>query len=91
MAKLDKIKFAQLISYISHITGSTLATEEVAAIDATIDVEAPEKVLKLDELHELMRCMMTAKDEGFIPAIKAYRTLTGVGLKEAKDAVEKYR
>lgn len=28
---------------------------------------------------------------GLIPAIKAYRVLTGAGPKESKDVVEKYR
>jgi len=31
---------------------------------------------------------LARKDDGKIPAIKAYRTRTGAGLKEAKDAVE---
>jgi len=91
--KLDKIRFAQLIAYISKL-GAELTFNSVRDIDSIVDIEVPAptvQALNIELLHELLVEMRSAKDGRFIPAIKAYRALTGAGLKEAKEAVEKYR
>lgn len=90
--KLDKIKFAQLIGFLERVHALNLQQKDVEFIDELIDVEAPGATKALiHEVDELLRCMLSAGSDGFIPAIKAYRALTNAGLKEAKEAVERYR
>lgn len=85
--KLDKIRFARLISFISHAVGE-LQREDIEEIDCIIDVDVPEtSKASCEAVDELLK--QIALNER-IPAIKAYRNLTGAGLKESKDAVEKY-
>lgn len=88
--KLDKIKFANLISYLSSF--NRLDVDQIERIDDLIDVEVPMPIEhhypKNDDVDRLMALMAegTSKTE----AIKIHRILTGLGLKESKDAVEKY-
>lgn len=91
--KLDKIKFAKVIAFIVDANRSGFDDDAIETLDRMIDVNVPEVKAKADcgDVDELLRCMITATDAGFIPAIKAYRVLTGAGLKESKEAVEKYR
>lgn len=87
--KLDKVRFAILIGYISRISGQTFAVPEIAEIDDIIDVEMPPTAdYRVNELHQLMALMQEGTKK--IDAIKQYRAMTGYGLKESKDAVEKY-
>jgi len=89
--KLDKIRFARLISVISRITGYPLPVEDIEAIDhiVTVDMPQPEAVYPMtSEINNLMLHMANGTQK--IEAIKTYRTLTGLGLKESTDAVEKY-
>lgn len=87
--KLDKIKFAQLCMFI----GRQLDVAELTELDHIVDinVEPVEVPGKADPelVNDLLR--QIASPDGFIHAIKAYRSLTGVGLKEAKDAIDRYR
>ena len=84
--KLDKIKFAQLCMFI----GRQLDVAELTELDHIVDinVEPVEVPGKADPelVNDLLR--QIASPDGFIHAIKAYRSLTGVGLKEAKDLVD---
>jgi len=89
--KLDKIAFAQVISYISSSVGS-MSSYTIEELDKMIDVVVP-----LPEPAPKASCtdvdiLLALMKEGTkkIEAIKAYRTLTGAGLKESKDAVERY-
>lgn len=87
--KLDKIKFAQVVAYIGELKPEL--SVDVHALDIMIDidvtpVEVPGKANPAD-INELMRAIHAGEK---IAAIKAYRIMTGYGLKEAKDAVEKY-
>lgn len=86
--KLDKIKFANLIAMISGF-GANLDTYRIQDIDDTIDFNIPEPVQGRADVAELNN-LMSLMNEGAqkIGAIKSYRTLTGLGLKESKDAVE---
>ena len=89
--KLDKIGFARLISFIGTLTNRDLDNDEIEWIDRQIDIEAPVAPAKAAcaDVDELLR-QLNAPD-GFIPAIKAYRVLTSAGLKESKEAIERYR
>lgn len=89
--KLDKIKFATLIGYISRAAGVTFSVSEIVEIDDIIDMPIPEpteKVINVADLHVLMALMQEGTK--MIDAIKQHRMMTGCGLKESKDAVDKY-
>lgn len=89
--KLDKIKFAWLIAFVTK-HGATLGQYEIEDIDNVCTFNAPEakpNKINASEVDELLREIMSP--DGFIPAIKAYRSITGAGLKEAKEAIERYR
>ena len=89
--KLDRLKFAKLIGFITSQVGS-MTDWVISDLDDMIDVDLPaQKVVgaNASDVDELLR-QLNAPD-GFIPAIKAYRVLTGAGLKESKEAIERYR
>lgn len=89
--KLDRIKFATLVAYIG-----TLRPEheiDLYSLDKLTEVEVTPVstgFVDVKNVDELLRCMQERLTGGLIPAIKAYRVLTNAGLKEAKEAVEKY-
>lgn len=89
--KLDRLKFATLIGFITYRLGhGTLSQDDIAEIDVIcdVDVQPVEVPGKADPamLNELMRAIHAGEN---IAAIKAYRSMIGCGLKEAKDAIEK--
>lgn len=89
--KLDKIKFASLIGFISYRYHLTITPDDIREMDAIIEVEIPEAsrvITNLNDVNDLLKYMAGGTYK--IEAIKAYRNLTGVGLKESKDAVERY-
>lgn len=90
--KLDKMKFAKLVCFLTSQLGH-LTDDVIEDLDNMIDINIPmpQVVNKASEseVNELLR--QIAHPDGFISAIKAYRILTGVGLKEAKQAIECYR
>lgn len=87
--KLDKIKFAKLVAHCVS-NGMSAGEWEVEKLDelTQMNVEPVEVPGKANPalLNELMRAIHAGEK---IAAIKAYRSLTGSYLKEAKDAVEK--
>lgn len=88
--KLDKIKFAQVVAFIVDAMRTGFDDEAIRTLDNMIDidvqpVELPGKANPAD-LGMLMKAIHEGRK---IEAIKAYRNMTGCGLKEAKDAVEK--
>ena len=84
--KLDKIKFAKVVSWISRITnGLEFAEDDLKELDNIIDIKAP--TVDINDVNSLLDAMQAGRK---IDAIKAYRQLTGQGIKESKDAVEKY-
>lgn len=92
--KLDKIKFARLIAYIQDLKEQTqvLETYQIEYIDELTEINVePVKINQVPygEIDNLL--FQIGHADGFIPAIKAYRALTGQGLKEAKEAIERYR
>ncbi len=87
--KLDRLKLAELVSYISSFY--RLDREDIEKIDSLIDIEVPTppaNIVACSDVDQLMALM--AEGTRKIEAIKAYRVLTGAGLKESKDAVERY-
>ena len=87
--KLDKLKFAQVIAYISSFY--YMDAENIDRLDQLIDIAVPTQPVNTancSDVDNLMALMVEGTRR--IEAVKAYRVLTGAGLKEAKDAVEKY-
>lgn len=72
----------------------------VRRLDGLVDVLAARAGVGEEELAELRgqagaqipdRCRALADEGRHIEAIKVYRELTGAGLKDAKDAIDRYR
>lgn len=88
--KLNKIKFAALVSAVSRFTSYTINEDEASLMDELIDIDEPKRqYVPYQTVDELLAQIINP--DGFIPAIKAYRALTGEGLKESKEAIERYR
>ena len=83
---MDKIDFARLVSVIGTFMNRQLSYEELRELDATVSVSS----VRSDPfvVNTLMKHMRSGESK--IEAIKAYRALTGMPLKESKDAVEAY-
>lgn len=95
MAKLSRTAFARLISYLSHNAGVEFAEFDIENIDAMITFEEPAKLSDIlpapkASAVDVDSLLAAFKAGTKIEAIKAYRTLTGYGLKETKDAIESY-
>lgn len=88
---MDKIKFAHLCVYIGYLItqGACLTDYQVSEIDTLINDGMPHRGLGYTDAA--MEEFMTAMHDGRkIDAIKAHRTMSGMGLKESKDFVEKH-
>lgn len=90
--KLDKIKLAMLIGFVSCRYAITLTQYDIAEIDQIIDFELPAPaeppVFNAENLHTLMALMCEGTNR--IEAIRQHRMMTGYGVKESKDIIEKY-
>jgi ribosomal protein L7/L12 len=89
--KLDKMTFARLVAHCVS-NGMSTGEYEVNTLDTIIDIPAPESPPAGSASPEVIAILMKhmVAGDNKIEAIKAYRQLTGHGLKEAKDAVERY-
>ena len=91
--KLDKIKFARLIAYVQQICDEDLNDFNIQEMDNIIDSEVPmpeqQAVYPRNENVERLMMLMVEGTRK-IEAIKEHRAITGFGLKESKDAVERY-
>lgn len=87
--KLDKIKFARVVQYVSE-HGFHGGNFEIEQLDGMIDIEIEVQQVYPANAHidDLMRLMVEGQRK--IEAIKTHRAITGMGLKDSKDAVEKY-
>lgn len=87
--KINVAKFGTLMSFISNKTDRVLcyhdSDEILQMISDMVEQSEPVNLFNIDQLMKYMHEGMSK-----IEAIRAYRTLTGLGLKESKDAVEKY-
>jgi ribosomal protein L7/L12 len=98
--KLDNIRFARVISYISAtICNYQLSVGVIEDLNDLIDFEVPTPVElpvstsifgKASETDVNKLLYAFSAGDRKIEAIKAYRSLTGAGLKESKEAIEKY-
>lgn len=88
--KLDRIKFAVLVSYVTSL--QPRENIDIPLLDTLTEINVEpvaDTRVSIDAVNELLAAINV---EGkLIEAIKAYRSLTGAGLKEAKDAIERYR
>ena len=86
MYTLEQVKF---IFWLTMFAKRELSTVEID--DIFHNIRGFSETVNSDSVNELLAGMNMAKSgKGIIPAIKAYRTITNMGLKEAKEAVEKY-
>lgn len=81
----DPIKFATLISYITTLRGSGLNDYDIQPIATLIDTLGGSQ--SVESVDRLLSHMAAGRK---IEAIKEYRIMTGAGLKDSKDAVERY-
>lgn len=88
---MDKIKFAILIAYIQRMITDhqhlQLSFHEINEIDALIN-DANTSKPYADDINALIEVM--AQGSSKIEAIKFHRSLTGYGLKESKDIIDRY-
>lgn len=96
--KLDKIKFAQLVAMIAS-EYKYVHNDFIQALDNAVDVDVPEAPVAYPstaDINELMRLMAGGQSSfgpngsSKIEAIKLHRKLTGYGLKDSKDEIEKH-
>lgn len=90
--KLDRHKLVELICYCAN-RGMEVNKVDIVIIDSLTEIEGefsePNKaIFDATAINELLRHMQEGAST--IETIKAYRSLTGLGLKESKDAIEKY-
>lgn len=82
---MNMFKFAEFISYLTVISGHRIDLQFIEGIELRIkELVAPMAVPKVN-LQPMFEAMRNSRK---IDAIKAYRDLTGEGLKESKDAIE---
>jgi ribosomal protein L7/L12 len=87
--KLGLVNFSRLVSWISARSGAVLDAEEITQLNEIVDFEeCVRQPVNVTEVNVMLACMQ--KGEHKIEAIRAYRALTSMGLKESKDAVEQY-
>lgn len=87
---MNILKFARLISYITSVMTNDESLREHQVEDIAEYVSACNEPAKATEA-EINNLLAAMKDGKFIEAIKCYRSITGLGLKESKDAIERYR
>ena len=89
--KLNAITFARLIARITLITNWRFNKVDLEDIYDIIEFEVPEPQPNKADCEKVNGLLFAMNDKSsIIPAIKVYRELTGVGLKEAKDAIERF-
>lgn len=82
-------KFAAFISYLTTMSGNHFDEYKVETVAGYVNqLMADKQHADCSTVDALLAAM--GKEGQKIEAIKTYRFLTGAGLKESKDAVEKY-
>lgn len=90
---MDKIKFARMINLLSRWGMRELDQHEMLELAKLTTIEPTNIPMQRTTVSEedvnILIMHMNSKTSK-IEAIKAYRQITNAGLKEAKDAVERY-
>lgn len=89
---MDHIQFAKMVGFItSKMKGDTLDEYELTELTKLMaqQLQTPEGRPLVSETI-VCRLLSAMKVGQKIEAIRAYRELTGAGLKEAKDAIENH-
>lgn len=82
---MNMIKFAAFISWLTNLTGNRFLDCSCQDIETQIKNLIEHEQLKVN-LVPMFDAMLTNRK---IDAFKEYRTLTGFGLKESKDEIER--
>lgn len=86
--KLDKIKLAMLIGFVSCRYAITLTQDDIAEIDQIIDIELPAQSPLMASTNDINMMLQYMSKDNKIEAIRLHRQMTGMGLKESKDMIE---
>lgn len=92
--KINETNFGALVSYVTHIGNVMLdmvAVSQLRLMVEQCEIPVPtvdRSIVSEAVVNDLLSSMNQHGKK--IEAIRAYRNLTNAGLKEAKDAVEKY-
>lgn len=88
--RLDKIKFASLVAYITGLRPEY--NLDVGHLDTLVEIDVKPVATQYVDAAAVNELLAALNMEGkLIEAIKAYRSLTGAGLKESMDAINRYR
>lgn len=90
---MNKLQFANLVGFVtSKLKGDVLDDYDIKELDRLSTAPVTATCDNRPIVAESVVCDLLAaiKSHQKIESIKAYRVLTNAGLKEAKDAVEKY-
>jgi ribosomal protein L7/L12 len=89
--KLTRTQLAKLIGFIERNYAVNMSENQIEDIDDIIDVEVPQPEVVRPSNDAVERLMMfMAGGTNKIDAIREHRAITGMGLKESKEAVERY-
>lgn len=86
--KMNAIKFAQMISYISQYTNVIFSSDAIADISAAIDAGVEQPIVSSCSAQDLVAIFQAMAEGKRIEPIKHIRQVTGLGLKEAKDLLD---
>ena len=87
---MDKINFGRLVNILTQWGMRELDHNEMTSLSRLVSPVAENGNSYVSEANVNLLMHLMQEKVYKIDAIKAYRTLTNAGLREAKDAVEKY-
>lgn len=88
---MDKIKFAQMINRLTIWGMREISMHEMQELNDLVKPDVPQvPVISMEKVDVLLAAMKEAGQGKKIEAIKAYREITNAGLRESKEAVERY-
>lgn len=83
---MDKVQFALLVSWLSSRFGQTMDILDIEELQMKTTPKMADMVASPETLEALMKAVHNGQE---IEAIRHFRTMTGFGLRESKDAVER--
>jgi ribosomal protein L7/L12 len=84
-------KSMKLGSYVATITGRALLDSEIEVLTQILDEQQQAQSRFFSAQYDVDCLLWAVRTERKLEAVKAYRQLTGVGLREAKDKIETHR